>query len=463
MELFLLIVVIFVALIFTYTNGMNDTANAIATVVGTKVLTPRQAIGLAAVTNLIGSFFGLAVAKTISTGLVEQSYITQEVLICVIVSAILWNLLTWWNGLPSSSTHALVGSLVGGALAAAVSIHAAHPLVDKDGRPASPWSAVKWNETKTKIDTHLIPPSPELQAAVASKTWENGTHRVMLGEKPVRFVAFRGRIMEVMEIPKAERTGVLNKVVMPMITSPVAGFFLGLIVMAGLYMLLRSWRPVLVNRIFGRLQLASSAYMGFSHGMNDASKCMGIITIALVTGTKSGLLDHLPSWLHFLRTPEGTDPLHLSLGDKVELMLPSWLQFGYMPNAIDVTSQGVPDWVVIVCALTIALGTAVGGWRIIKTLGHKLVKLQPVHGFAAETTAATVLAITGSLGMPVSTTHAITTSIMGVGCAKRFSALKLKVVEKIVWAWILTIPATASVAFSMVWLGYAVGLIQFGK
>ena len=130
-----------------------------------------------------------------------------------------------------------------------------------------------------------------------------------------------------------------------------------------------------------------------------------------------------------------------------------------MPAAADVKSQGVPNWVVIVCALTMAAGTAAGGWRIIKTLGHKMVKLQPVHGFAAETTAASVLAVTGTLGMPVSTTHAITTSIMGVGCAKRFSALKLKVVEKILWAWILTLPATAGVTFGLIWLGYKVGII----
>jgi inorganic phosphate transporter, PiT family len=201
--------------------------------------------------------------------------------------------------------------------------------------------------------------------------------------------------------------------------------------------------------------------MGFSHGMNDATKCMGIITIALVTGTNARLLDGLPGWLSWLKTNQGSDPLHLSIGDKIELLLPSWLQFGYMPSPVDVTSQGVPDWVVVVCALTMAAGTAAGGWKIIKTLGHRMVKLQPVHGFAAETTAATVLAVTGSLGMPVSTTHAITTSIMGVGCAKRFSALKLKVVEKIIWAWILTLPATAFVSFSLVWLGNAIGLLHF--
>jgi PiT family inorganic phosphate transporter len=244
-----------------------------------------------------------------------------------------------------------------------------------------------------------------------------------------------------------------------MVTSPVLGFLGGLTVMALLYTVLRSWRPTTVNRLFGKLQLASSAYMGFSHGMNDATKCMGIITLALVAGTKSHLFDEIPGWLHWLRTPEGSDLHKLTLGDWMESHLPDFLQFGYMPAPADPTSQAVPDWVVVVCALTMAMGTAAGGWRIIKTLGHKMVKLQPVHGFAAETTAATVLAITGTLGMPVSTTHAITTSIMGVGCAKRFSALKFRVIERIVWAWILTLPAAATVAFLLVYAARFLTLI----
>jgi len=186
---------------------------------------------------------------------------------------------------------------------------------------------------------------------------------------------------------------------------------------------------------------------------------MGIITLALVAATSKGLFEHVPGWAQFLVTREGSDPLSLTLGDRLVSYLPGFLQFGYMPNPADVTSQSIANWVVVLCALTMAAGTAAGGWRIIKTLGHKMVKLQPVHGFAAETTAASVLAVTGSLGMPVSTTHAITTSIMGVGCAKRFSALKFKVVERIIWAWILTIPSTASFAFGLVWLGYQLGWI----
>jgi PiT family inorganic phosphate transporter len=159
-------------------------------------------------------------------------------------------------------------------------------------------------------------------------------------------------------------------------------------------------------------------------------------------------------------TPEGSSPFALTLGDRMVAALPEFLQFGYMPAPADVKSQGIPNWVVVLCAMTMAAGTAAGGWRIIKTMGHKMVKLQPVHGFAAETAAATVLAITGSMGMPVSTTHAITTSIMGVGASKRFSALKLGVIERILWAWILTIPATSGVAFLLTYLAFKIGWLH---
>jgi PiT family inorganic phosphate transporter len=288
----------------------------------------------------------------------------------------------------------------------------------------------------------------------------NGTHTVTFEGRSVQAVVFEGRAGLVTEKPKVEKAGILYKVIIPMVTSPLAGFTAGLLVMGLLYVVLRGWRPVTVNRLFGKLQLGSSAYMGFSHGMNDATKCMGIITLALVAATKAGLFG-AGSWWGWLATPEGSDALQLGIGDRLITWLPAALQFGYLPAPVDVKSQAVPDWVVVVCALTMAAGTAAGGWRIIKTLGHKMVKLQPVHGFAAETTAATVLAVTGTLGMPVSTTHAIATSIMGVGSAKRFSALKLRLIERIVWAWILTIPATAIVAFTVVWLGHAVGWINF--
>lgn len=457
--------VILVALFFTYTNGFHDTANAIATVVGTKVLTPRQAIMLAAVTNLFGAFFGLAVAKTISSGLVDAQFVTQGVLVCGLLAAIGWNLLTWYFGLPSSSSHALVGCLVGAALACAVSMNQAKPLIGKDGKPASIWSAIKWTEVKDKKEKKLVPAPPGVLAALGDSVKTNGTHTVLVGTNKVQVVAFCGRtaMVETVNKPGADKGGIFYKVVVPMFTSPVLGFCMGFVFMVFLYILLHKWKPLTVSRVFGRLQLFSSAYMGFGHGMNDATKCMGIITLALVAATTSGIFADLPSWASFLVTKEGSSPFALTLGDHIVSVLPSFLQFDYMPVPADVKSQGIPNWVVVLCALTMAAGTAAGGWRIIKTMGHKMVKLQPVHGFAAETTAATILAVAGSLGMPVSTTHVISTSIMGVGCAKRFSALKLGVVERIIWAWILTIPVTAGVAFCLVWACMHVGILTLPK
>jgi len=357
----LILTVIFVALVFNYINGFHDTANSIATVVSTKVLSPRQAVAMAAVTNLVGAFFGTAVAATIASGLVDAEVATMPVICCALISAILWNLLTWWFGLPSSSSHGLVGGLCGACLAAA----------------NNSWSVIIWS----------VP---------AKDHWWHGK-------------------------------GILWKVIVPMVMSPVVGFVGGFLVMGLLYYLLRHWRPVTVSRVFGKLQLFSAAYMGFSHGTNDAQKTMGIIALALVAATSTGGFDHLPGWLGFLKTPEPVP------GEKLEIAV----------------------WIKVICALTMCAGTAAGGWRIIKTLGHKMVKLHPVHGFAAEATGATVLLTAAVFGMPVSTTHAITTSIMGVGCAKGFNALKLNVVERIIWAWVLTIPASGVVAYLLVMLGRA--------
>lgn len=361
----LILTVILVALVFEYINGFHDTANSIATVVSTKVLTPRQAVFLAATTNLLGALWGSAVAKTVASGLVDTKIVTSEILICALLGAIVWNLLTWWLGLPSSSSHALVGGLCGGCLAAA----------------HNQWSVIIWS--------------------LPGKThWWEGK-------------------------------GVLWKVLVPMITSPVCGLVLGFLVMGLLYFFLRHWRPSTVNWVFGKLQLVSSAYMGFSHGTNDAQKTMGIIALALMAATSAGTFNDLPASLHFLRT---TEP---AAGKSLE----------------------IATWIKVMCALTMATGTAAGGWRIIRTLGHKMVKLHPVHGFAAETTSASILLAASELGMPVSTTHAITTSIMGVGCAKGFNALKLSVVERILWAWLFTIPASAGVAYLLVILARAAGWI----
>lgn len=387
----LILLVIFIALVFTYINGFHDTANSIATVVSTKVLTPRQAVLLAAVTNLIGAFFGSAVAATIASGLVDAQVATMSVLCCALLAGIFWSLLTWWFGLPSSSSHALIGGLCGAVLAAS----------------GNRWSSIIWS--------------------IPGKThWWEGK-------------------------------GILWKVIVPMITSPLAGFIGGFIVMTGLYFLLRHWRPLTVNRVFGKLQLFSAAYMGFAHGTNDAQKTMGIITLALVVATKGGLLAATPHWLSWLQTPEGTPADYISPISWVITHLPVWLQFGYKPTVLNPHTQFIPAWITILCALTMCAGTAAGGWRIIKTLGHKMVKLHPVHGFAAEFTGATVLFTAAHFGMPVSTTHAITTSIMGVGCAKNFNALRMSVVERILWAWVLTLPASAAIAYVLVIIARSFG------
>jgi len=387
----LILLVIFIALVFTYINGFHDTANSIATVVSTKVLTPRQAIVLAAISNLIGAFFGTAVAATIASGLVDAQVATMPVLCYALLAAIVWSLLTWWFGLPSSSSHALVGGLCGAVLAAS----------------GNRWSSIIWS----------IP---------GKEHWWQGK-------------------------------GILWKVVVPMISSPLVGFAAGFLLMGWLYFLLRNWRPVTVNRTFGKLQLVSASYMGFAHGTNDAQKTMGIITLALVVATKTGLLVSAPHWLSWLQTPEGTPAGYLPPVAWCITHLPVWLQFGYQPPALDTHAQFIPAWITVLCALTMCAGTAAGGWRIIRTLGHKMVRIHPVHGFAAETTGATVLFTAAHFGMPVSTTHAITASIMGVGCAKGFNALKLTVVERILWAWVLTLPASAAVAYALVRIARVAG------
>lgn len=348
MTLFLL--VLLAAFVFEYINGFHDTANAIATVVSTKVLTPRLAILWATFWNLLGALMGTAVAATIGKGLVDTGAVTMPTVLCALLGAIVWNLFTWWLGLPSSSSHALVGGLCGAALATA----------------HGDWSVLKWSYVDAK--------------GAAGGLWP--------------------------------------KIVMPMFLSPLLGFVIGAAIMFLLTALLRRVRPRHVSVIFGKAQLLSAGFMGYSHGSNDAQKTMGIIALALFTGTNAGVFNDLPGWLGFLRTPEFT----------------------------------IPHWVMISCALTMAAGTAGGGWRIIRTMGHKMVKLQPVHGFAAETTAALIIHGASTLGVPVSTTHVISTSIMGVGASKRFSAVKWGVVERIVWAWVLTLPVTGLLGYGLVHL-----------
>jgi len=356
----LILIVILVALIFEFINGFHDTANAIATTVATKVLTPRQAVLMSAICNLFGALVGTAVATTIGKGLVEVSLLNSVTLLCALISAIVWNLLTWWLGLPSSSSHALIGGLCGAALATA----------------HGNWSIIRW-----------------------------------AAQNPVTH--------------KLE--GLWPKVLLPMILAPAIGLLVGFGVMGILLALFHSWRPNTINRVFRKVQLFSAAWMSFSHGTNDAQKTMGIIALTLFTATtQSHAFDNLPDWLGFLRAPEF----------KIYL------------------------WIKVVCAITIAAGTAVGGWRIIHTLGKKMVKLQPIHGFAAQTTAAGIIQAASLMGIPLSTTHVMSSAIMGVGATRRLNAVKWSVVERMVWAWILTLPITALLGYWLLRVLQIVDLAQ---
>ena len=318
MVLTLLIFVIVTALIFEYINGFHDSANAIATVVSTKVLTARAAILYAGVLNIAGAFMGTHVASTIGKGIVATDSVTQGVILCALLSAIIWNLITWYYGIPSSSSHALIGGLVGAAI--------------------------------SKAGYHVV-----------------------------------------------QYKGVLDKVLLPMVTSPLIGFVIGFLCMVTILWLCAKANPNTVNKYFKKMQLVSAGVMALSHGSNDAQKTMGIITLALVS-------------YHTLPTFE------------------------------------VPYWVILGCALTMGMGTMVGGWRIIRTMGSKMIKLKPVHGFAAETSAAAVILTASHFGIPVSTTHIISTSIMGVGSTRGIHALKWGIVGNIVMAWVLTIPVCMVIA-----------------
>lgn len=312
-----LIAVIALAVAFDYINGFHDTANAIATSVATKALRPQHAIAMAALFNFVGAFAGTAVAKTIGKSLVDESTTTQTVVAAALVGAIVWNLVTWRWGIPSSSSHALIGGLLGATI---VAVGPGALLID----------------------------------------------------------------------------GIVGKVLIPLVTSPVAGFAIGFVIMLALYWLFRGFDRKPLARVFKVLQVFSAGYMAFAHGSNDAQKTMGIITLALFAA-------------------------------------------GIIPTV------DVPLWVVLLAASAISLGTAVGGWRIMKTMGHRVVELEPIHGFAAETTAASVLLVTAHLGMPVSTTHVISSAIMGVGSSRGTRAVRWGVARRILSAWVITIPITATI------------------
>ncbi len=313
-----LIVVIILAVIFDYVNGFHDTANAIATSVATRALSPRHAILMATAFNFIGAFAGTAVAKTIGSGLVDEQTTTQAIVMAALLGAIAWDLITWWFAVPSSSSQALVGGLLGATIVAAG------------------WGALN--------------------------------------------------------IP-----GIVGKVIIPGLTSPLIGFAVAFLLMLALYWIFQKARRKPMARIFRRLQVGSAAYMAFAHGSNDAQKTMGIITLALF-------------------------------------------------SAGVIATNDVPPWVIVVSATALSLGTAVGGWRIMHTMGQRVAVLEPVHGFAAETTAASVLVVTAHFGMPVSTTHVISSAIMGVGSARGTKGVRWGVARRILLAWVVTIPASAIIA-----------------
>ena len=332
----LVVLIILVALAFDYVNGFHDAANSIATVVATRVLSPGVAVAWAAFFNFIAVVvFGTAVAKTIGGDMVDIAKIPGNdqlyVLLAGIVGAIIWNLITWWLGLPTSSSHALVGAYAG--------------------------------------------------SAIASYVWHFG---------------FFG----VETVLKAE---VWIKTITFIVLSPLIGMILGFIMMVSVYWIFHRVSVSRVDRVFRAGQLFSAAAYSLGHGGNDAQKTMGIITIVLVSG-------------------------------------------GYLSMTPDGKLPDVPLWVEVAACAAIALGTLSGGWRIVKTMGTKIVKLQPVGGFCAETAGAITLFGATAFGIPVSTTHTITGSIVGVGSAKRFSAVKWGVAGRIVWAWVLTIPAAAAIA-----------------
>ncbi|HWG99139.1 MAG TPA: inorganic phosphate transporter [Pilimelia sp.] len=318
-ELVAVIAVIVVAMIFDYTNGFHDAANAIATSVSTRALTPRVALIVAALGNLVGAFFGAKVAKTVGSGIVSLPTGIESlgIVFAGVVGAIVWNLITWYFGLPSSSSHALIGGLIGATLFAA--------------------GTVQWGS-------------------------------------------------------------VLEKVVVPMVASPLVGFLLGAIVMLLVMWAFRRGNPGRLNRGFRVAQSISAAAMAVGHGMQDAAKTMGIVVLALYTGGFQDDNTHIPTWVFFSS------------------------------------------------AIVLALGTYAGGWRIIRTLGRRVIHLGPPEGFAAETVASSVLYTAAYLEMPISTTHTITSAIMGVGATKKLSAVRWGVAGNIVTAWVLTIPGAALIA-----------------
>ncbi|HZS01689.1 MAG TPA: inorganic phosphate transporter [Chloroflexota bacterium] len=310
----LLVVIVVTGLVFDFINGFHDTANAIATSVATRVLSPAQAVLMAGTLNFVGALTGTAVASTVGKGLIPPEQATQHLVLAALIGAIIWDLITWWYGIPSSSSHALVFSIVG--------------------------------------------------AGIAVGGWD---------------------VIDV---------GGVSKVLQGLVFSPILGFAGAFLLMLLLLHIFAQQAPAVVTRFFGKAQLVSAAYMAYSHGSNDAQKTMGVITMALAS------------------------------------------YYGWTG-----AQWAVPIWVIVAAALSMGLGTMIGGWRIIHTMGLKVVELRPIHGFAAETAAATVIEVASRLGIPISTTHSISAAILGVGATRRLSAVRWGVAGNIVTAWVLTIPA----------------------
>jgi inorganic phosphate transporter, PiT family len=319
----LLVVVVLVALGFDFTNGFHDTANAVATSVSTRALSPRLAVLIAAVANLAGAFVTTAVAKTVGKGIIDTSLATEKTVLAALIGAIVWNLITWRAGLPSSSSHALIGGLVGAAIA------------------QSGLKGVQWH-------------------------------------------------------------GLVHSVAIPAIAAPAIAFAAGFGLLLAIYWLLVWMNPGTANRTFRFGQLASGTWVAFTHGANDAQKTMGVIALALF---EAGHLSHFY----------------------------------------------IPDWVIVSAGLAIAAGTYVGGWRIMRTLGQRVVNMEPASGFAAQITAGATIYTATKLGYPLSTTHVISGSVLGSGATKRLSAVRWGVAGNIVTAWLLTIPAAGLVAAALYW------------
>lgn len=331
---FLLILIILVALAFDFTNGAHDSANAISSVVSTKVLKPRTAVLMAAALNLIGALLGDAVATTLGKGIVNPAILegAQLLVLAALLGACAWNLITWYGGIPSSSSHALIGGLIG--------------------------SAVVYSG----------------------------------------FSSLNG-------------TAIVEKVLLPLVLAPLSGFFAGFLLMSLIKMLFWHCNRHRTNQFFRHCQVGTAGFMALSHGLNDAQKTMGVIALAL-----------------------------------------------FLFNAID--EFHVPFWVKLACATAMALGTAAGGWKIVKTMGHKIFKLEPVHGVAAETSASLVIMASSLFGAPISTTHVITASIFGVGSTKRLSAVRWGLAPQLFIAWVLTIPAAAIMGAIFFWTLNLTGLGQ---